>query len=475
MLRPTQIMKDLPTSRECRSPRVLPGAAHRMQPWLALVATCLCLLPAAALCEEAPVMPAHYDGRVRLDYDFRSQGGQQDSDLYGYWSAGGRDLDNGRYDFYLSGRTHSDLDDASLAEGTFRSLDDARGVIENRLQQAYVDIHDRPGDLRLRLGRQYLDVADYLQLDGAQAILFENSRFGGRAFLGVPVSYYSSVDGDFAGGLSLVGRPWTGNRTRFTYSQYHDDSEGRSDHNYFLDVQQEVASGVWSRGQISVLNSEFRMANLDLSCFTPGGETSFYLGGSRWGTFDARTRAYSPLYELLGDQEPYSRAYARMSYTLCPTLMVSPGMSVQFADRNSADYSNRDYRDYDLTLTYEPTRALSSSVSLQYWDLADGDSFLGLSGEVRFRRSKRWELGAGCAYAAYTYTSYSDITYSGGGTEITEDGTMTRETPYSLTYFLRAKWNATRYLTLRVQGDVEDDRDAADLGIRGRASAEVKF
>ncbi len=427
--------------------------------------------------QASAAIPAHYAGRVRLDYEYRSQGGQQDEDLFGYWSASGRDLQNGRVDFYLSGRMHSDLDGSTRSEGTFRSLDDAGGVIENRLQQAYLEAHDRPGDLRLRVGRQYLDVADYMQVDGVQAILFENGRLGGRVFGGVPVSYYSSVAGDYYGGVSLVGRPWSGNRTRLTFSQYADDSLGTYDNSYFLDVRQQITDGVWSRGRASVLNDEFRMGSVDVTCFSPSAETSYYAGASRWGAATARTGVYSPLYELLGEQEPYTHFYARMSYAICPTLMISPGASCQLVDRNRADYSNRDYRDYDLTLTYEPNRLFSSSLSAQYWDLESGENFLGLSGEVRFRRSKSWEIGAGCSYASYTYSSYSDISYSfsGGGVEITEDGTVTRETPYSLTYFLRAKWHATKYLILRMQCDIEEDKEASDLSIRGRASAEVKF
>ncbi|MEI7437216.1 MAG: hypothetical protein WCL16_10480, partial [bacterium] len=167
--------------------------------WVFIVA-CVCLMPARVRSEEPPSQPPlisasgrsgepallqtagiqpHYDGRVRLDYDYRSQGESKDSDLYGYWYGGARDMGNGCLDFYASGWEHRDLDKGSPDEGSFRGLDDASGVSDNRLLQAYLDAHDRDGLIAFRAGRQYIDVADYLQLDGGQLMLFEKGDLGG--------------------------------------------------------------------------------------------------------------------------------------------------------------------------------------------------------------------------------------------------------------------------------------------------------
>jgi len=106
-----------------------------------------------------------------------------------------------------------------------------------------------------------------------------------------------------------------------------------------------------------------------------------------------------------------------------------------------------------------------------------GDSFLGLSGDVRYRYRRLWEVSIGSAYVDYTYQSYSDLSYSlnGGSTVLHADGSVTQENPYTLTYFLRTKWNVSRNLVLRLQGDLEDRKDAADLSYRCRGSVEVKF
>jgi len=412
-----------------------------------------------------------------MDYDYRAEGTSKDQDLYGFWYGSARDLANGQFDFYASGRDHADLDGSSSFDGTFRSVDDAKGVTEDRLLQAYGDVHDRDGRMRLRLGRQYIDVADYLQIDGGQVTLFENGPLGGRFYFGQPVSYYTSVSGDLAGGLSLAGRPWTGNQTRFTYSEFCDDSEGQADQNYFIDFQQELSETLRTRAQMSILNDEFRMAQLDSSWFAPDGNTDLHVGVSRWGQFDAKTRAYSPLYNQLGTQQPYTYLYTRLAYAFNPRWMLSPGVSYRLADSSDQNFNNRNYGDYDLTLTYEPVKAVSSSLSVQYWDVDGGDSFLGLSGEVRYRYRRLWEVSIGSAYVDYTYQSYSDLSYSinGGSTVLHADGSVTEETPYTLTYFLRTKWNVTRRLVLRLQGDIEDRKGAEDLAFRGRGSVEVRF
>jgi hypothetical protein len=426
----------------------------------------------------APVA-ARYEGRLRTDYDLRSQGSQKDNDLYEYWYGSARDLLGGRLDLYASGRSHQDLDkpaSPSLADDMFLSVSDANGVKEDRLLQLYADGHDRADRVRVRVGRQYIDSSDYLHLDGIQANVFEKGRVGVGGYYGNPVSYYSSLSGDHAGGVWVMGKPWAGNQSRATFAEYEADSGGK-DQSYFMDTRQELTEAARVSAQVSVLNEDFRMARGDFYYFAPGGGTDVYCGGSRWGSFDARTRAYSPLYNVLGQQEPATYAYARVSQQLSPHVLLSPGVSCRVAEGDEHVYANRSYNDYDMALTYEPTRKFSASVSLDYWDLSDGDNFLGVSGEIRYRQAKLWEVSVGTSYADYTYNSYSDISYSmnGGQTVFSEDGTVKVENPYSYTYFVRMKWNITRKLILRLQGDVEDDSTSSDLGYRARASIEVRL
>ena len=429
---------------------------------------------------ESPKVDPRCEGRLRLEYDHRSQGDSKDEDFYGYWSAAGRELSNGHIDVYTSGRLHADpgSSDAGDSDSTFTSLDDLRGVTEERVLQLYAEAHDQEHRIRLRGGRQYVDIADYIRIDGGQLMLLEEDRLGGRIYVGRPVSYYVSTAEELAFGVSVVGRPWEGNRTRLTYARF-DASAGDSDQDYCADTRQELSDTKWMRAQASLLNGEFRMASLDVYCFSPDGDTSFYFGGSRWGEYDAQTRFYSPLYSVLGGQDPYTYGYARLVQALLPCLTISPGVSFRVTNGDDPDARNRDYNDYDVTLSFEPSRAFSCAISLDYWDTQGGDSFYGVSGEVRCRSGRKWDVSAGTAYVDYTYTSYSDVAYSinGGQTTFTVDGegVVITETPYSYTYFLRTRWKLSRNLTLRLQGDIEDHSENSDLAYRGRGSIEVRL
>ncbi len=461
----------------CLFPLAGRGAEVAAAPTNTLVApTNTLAVPAVSVAALSAEKPASYSGRVRVEYDYRSLGDEHNSNLYGSWSAAGHNLQQGLADFYFSGRMRQGLEDSA----TFHGLNDGAGVTESRILQGYLDVHDKPDDLKLRLGRQYVDVADYLTIDGAQAILFENRDLGGRVYVGAPVSYYATEASTVALGASLVGTPWEGNRTRFTYAQYGGNSEESGcDRNYFADMRQQLITGVQARGRLAVLNDQFRNGSLDLSGMTPDGDTSLFVGGSRWGECDASTRAYSPLAQLLGKEDPYSMYYARLSQAITRTVSLSPGVSYRLADgggNGPDDFSNRSYSDYDLTLMYDPNRVLSSSLSLQYWDVSGGDKFVGLSGEVTYRKPKVWEIGAGCEYAAYSYNYNTDFTYiaDGGHAKIGPDGTS-ETSPYAVTYFVRAKWSVTRCLTLRAQCDLENDKALSALGVWARASAEVKF
>ena len=422
----------------------------------------------------------HVSARLKMSYDYRSSGDEKDTDLYGYFYGNARDLSKGRADVYVSGRLHKDLDEhdsKSLGDDPYRSVDDSDGVTEDRLLQAYADLHDRDRNWALRAGRQYIDIADYLHVDGAQLMLREDGKLGGRVYAGHPVSYYSSVSGDYAAGVSVIGQPWDGNRTRLTVSQYHDDGEGESDHDYFLDVHEQLTEQSRVRGQLSLLNDEFRMGRADYYYLSDDGETDFSLGGSYWGSFDAKTRAYSPLYNVLGEQDPYTFTYARLTQQVVPHWFVSPGISLRFADQGDNGFNNRDYQNYDVTLIFEPSRAFSASVALEYWTVEDDDEFVGISGELRYRHARVWEVSGGVSFAQYTYDTYSDLSYTanGGQTTISESGTVIEESPYVRTYFLRGKWRVSKWLALRLQGDIEDDDEAADLAYRGRGSIEVRY
>ena len=418
-------------------------------------------------------------GRLRTVYDYRKLGDETDSDAYGYWYIRGRNYFDKHVDFYSSGRYHGDLDGAgsSYADDVFTSAEDSDGDSETRVLQLYVDVHDRDKDFVLRGGRQYVEAADYIHMDGAQLMMFERRRLGGRVFLGQPVSYYSPISGDVFGGFSLVGRPWDGNQSRLTFASYKDDSRDDTDAHVFIDVRQQVTDLLRTRGQVSVMNGDFRMGGFDLFVFGEDRVSDLALGVRRWGEYDAETRVFSPLYSVLGDQEPYTYAYARLTQEILPWFLVAPGAAMRFMDSNDEDAQNREYGHYDLALIFEPSRAFDASVAVEYWDVQDDDRFFGLSGEVRYRHRKLWEVSAGAAYLDYEYTQLTDFSYTtaSGDTLLSADGTRSERSPDAYTYFLRGKWKINPHLALRLRGEIEDDSLENDLSYRARGSLEIRF
>ena len=423
---------------------------------------------------EDPVK-SHFSGSLRGTYDYRQQGKYDDHDAYAYWYLRGRDLADKKVEVYTSGRVHSDLNGTTSDYDPFGSIDDNSDG-DLRLLQLYVDVHDPKKKMALRIGRQYVDVADYIQMDGLQAMLFEQKRLGGRVFVGKPVSDYSSVSGDAFFGASLVGKPWEGNRSRFTYARYEDDSVSAADDHYFLDVRQQVKESIRSRAYLSVMNEDVRMGGLDL--FYVSLEEKVFdvaMGVRRWGEYNADTRVYSPLVAVLGEQEPYTTAYGRFTTQIMPLLYLSPGAMTRQPDHSDA--TNQRFERYDISLVFEPTESLSGSVAVEYWDVEDDDRFFGLSGDIRYRYRKLWELSAGAAYVDYTYSQFSDfsVVTKDGLVVANLDGTKVERSPNAFTYFLRGKWKITQNTAWRLSGEVEDDSDEDDLGYRIRTSFEVRL
>ncbi len=448
------------------------------------VGLCTVLIGAGLFSFGTPVAGAEpatpvYSGSLRATYDYRSMGDYEDHDVFGYWYFRGRDLGDKLVDIYTSGRLHGDLDGTtSSAYDPFSSITDgSQGDL--RLLQFYIDIHNREQTMAMRYGRQYVDIADYIQMDGAQVMLFERQDIGGRVFLGQPVSDYSSVNGDVFAGASLVGRPWSGNSSRITYARYDDKSENAADDHFFLDMKQRMSEELRARGYLSVMNEDVRMGGADLF-YVSMSDYAFdaVLGVQRWGDYRADTRVYSPLTEVLGDLEPFTMAHARCTAEVLPWFYLSPGAMVRQPD--DSNFTNRRFERYDLSFIFESTEALSASVAAEYWDVEDNDRFFGLSGNIRYRYRKLWELSLGAAYLDYAYVQLSDqsvITVEDPVTGIVDvtalDGV--RVSPNAYTYYLRGRWNFTDKTALRLSGEIEDDSVEDDLSYRIRTSFEVRL
>ena len=161
--------------------------------------------------------------------------------------------------------------------------------------------------------------------------------------------------------------------------------------------RQRVLEALRARAYLSVMNEDVRMGGLDMYYMSFADKVlDAELGVRRWGEYEAGTRAYSPLVQALGDQEPYTTGYGRMTSELLPWLFLSPGIYLRYPDESNE--TNRRYERYDLSFICEPNRTVTATVALEYWDVEDDDRFFGLTGDVRYRHDKLWEVSLGAAY-----------------------------------------------------------------------------
>jgi hypothetical protein len=278
-------------------------------------------------------------------------------------------------------------------------------------------------------------------------------------------------------GASVVGRPWEGNQSRVTYARYQDDGASANDDHFFLDVKQQLGEEVRGRSYLSVMNEDIRMGGADLYYASLADRVlDAVLGVQRWGDYDAGSRVYSPLEDIMGDVEPYTMAHGRITTEVLSWLYLSPGAMVRQPD--DSDATNRRFERYDLSFIFEPADGLSTTLAIEYWDVDENDRFFGLSGDIRYRHRKLWELTLGAAYVDYTYlqlADYSVLTDDNPAPAIIQplDGTRVEQSPDAFTYYLRGKWNITERTALRISGEIEDDSDEDDLGYRVRTSFEV--
>ena len=425
-------------------------------------------------------LDTNLSGRSKTVYHYRSAGEERDEDFYQYLFFRAKGLSPRQLDVYFSGRYHDDLDGTSdsLGNDLFTSAEDLEDVDELHVYQLYIDAHTGNQRVKMRTGRQYVDVAESLHIDGIQFRFSEDGVFGGRVFFGLPVSYYSDVNHDNAAGASIVGRPWYGNKLRVTTTLYSDNSEDVVDFHHALDVNQRFNGDLRARLRGAVLNDEMNRVGADAFYF-PGDLDFDCVGGvHRWGGLGDATRAYSPLYRILGRRDPYTYYYLRVYYNMLPWLWISPGAAFRSLEHSSdGDSRNRNYANYDLTFVIEPFEGWSVSLAGEQWDVDGGDSFFDVSAEIEFRFHKLWEISAGADHVAYEYEQYSDYSYSGslGDIRISKDGASVESSPDAYTYFMRARWNVTKWLSLRLRGEIEDNSEEEEKTYRGRSTVVLKF
>ncbi len=409
--------------------------------------------------ENLSPLKEHFSFENRLVYQYRSLGGDIDSDIYEYWNLRGRNFLSGRLDVYFSGRLNKDLDGTSQSflSDPFVSSEDLDESWQDQIYQLYANWKDPQRRFRLKLGRQYVEDVGWLHIDGGFLRLYEKETISGSIFLGKPVSYYSSTSDDWTAGYSINVLPWHGNKTRLSYVRYQDDQASRNDDLATLDTWQRFGEQTRAHGRLSFLDDQFQMAGIDVFYIAPDGSYDVYMRLNRWGDLGNKSREYDPLTGILGNREQFTLLSVRSSFIIKPWLSISPGISSRIVDESDQDNRNRHFENYDCTFNVTPHDNWDASVSVNYWDVENSDHFFGLTGEIDYHKSKDWEVTVGTSYMAYEY--HFDIT------------NYARElSPDAYTLYTNAKIKITESITLKAELELEDNSYEAEDSLRFRTS-----
>jgi hypothetical protein len=399
--------------------------------------------------------------------------GYKDSDFYDQWYLQGRNLLGNRLDTYFSGRVDKDLDGMGSSGGASGAAGNRPGL-ETEIYQLYGDFHDVEDRIGLRIGRQYVEEAEGLPLDGGVLRFRLAGTWDARLLLGKVVQYDDWFEEERAFGLSLSGSLWQGNQNRLTAVYF--DRESESLMRYRLDVWQRISESRIHVGG-SYIDRDFENAVFDFSYFPLNGKFDASLNLSYWGAGLSKSPAYYPFYSFYGPIEPYTYGTAQVTWRVFPWLSLSPYAAARVSSGNGDAKTSSDYRRYGLTLTYSPDNIWSLSLAGDYWTKSDGERFFGVTGEVEYRPSRDFWFSLGTGYLTYRYFINEGINYASlpGDVFVSEEGTATRVTPDVYTLYGRLQYKFNDHLSIRLLGEIERDRLESDYGYGLTATLVIRF
>ncbi|MFH1743829.1 MAG: hypothetical protein ABIH23_32895, partial [bacterium] len=347
-------------------------------------------------------------GGLWYGYRFRSDEQDEDQDIDGLLDLKLEDIVKDRLDANLSFRLNKDIDGGrngtSLFSDSFRDLDDIRDLdYPDELYTANVEIHDlfrRHTDVRI--GRQYLSTFHGLHIDGIWVDSRKHGRFDIEAFAGRPVSFYSGVHGDDAMGGAVTYRHSRRTKGRVSYYRYDD---GQYEDDYAdLDLWHRPFDNLSMHTSVDLLEDEIQRFVLTNHYYHDSADLDLWLTYTHlFNAVEEHTIEFSPLYVPLNELDPFDRVDFRFSKGLGEHWIAYGGVSLRESDTDtdSSDRANRDYQLYDLGATYSPVKAVSVSLTGEYWDLESGERFSGITGELEYEPTKRWQFVLGDSYAEY--------------------------------------------------------------------------
>ncbi len=364
-----------------------------------------------------------WQGSVRLRNRFRhttESGQQNDNDLYAFLRLKYRDEMDPGWSASLHGRATLDTDYFGDTDGfyAYDSITDTYSSrLNGRLYHLYANYRWARGVLeQIRFGRLYVDIGEYMLLDGAQVW----SRPFGRGywqfslFGGVPAYLFtSSPEGDWTAGAQVTGRPWKGADLRVSYAHVQNDQIYGLLRNNFADVtiNQRFGLSTLARLTYQQLDDDPRMVRLTVDSVLPAPDLTIRGYFQTVPTVqEERVYDFDYYYWSTLELAPYGMLNLSLAKGIGEFFSVEGGISGRwlYSAQDEGTY-NREFEQYFITLaSYDwLVDNLDMSISGEWWD--SDDDIWTVTFDVDWKPSRCFRLSFGTDYAAYRYDLYADV------------------------------------------------------------------
>jgi hypothetical protein len=349
-----------------------------------------------------------------MKYRYRWTGGDSDTDLYEFLTAGWGDPDRTPVSFSVSARFAEDLDGNRKVSGyyAFNSLDDTYQANSTaRLYTAYVDFNRLLPGTQVRGGRQVLEeFPEAVPMDGGLV------RAGGEGWLrcggfgGVPVNLFESpTQGDSMYGGWAEVHPWSRGLARVEYLHLRDQNVfGLFDDDLVGVVAEQGLGAFLFHARYTNLEHQDRDVTGRLTGRFP--EAGLVIDGQVTYLFErieALSYALDPYALFLMDLEPYVQWTARASQDLGSLFGVDLSVSQRKLVRGAGEATyNHEFVHATASprLNDWPVPGLSISVSADYWR-STGNDYWTAGADLSLKLHPLVTLGAGTGYALYSIDS----------------------------------------------------------------------
>lgn len=351
-----------------------------------------------------------FSGSTTLRYRGRFLEGEDGSDHDFYESLS---LNYGNSsDDKISGRFYGTLrEDIEDPSSQFRSIDDTYNKsIRGYIYELYSSVNNIGVVENVKIGRQYLDNAENLHLDGLHLSFkpFKNVRLA--SYGGIPVHFFeSSSDGDWISGVSAETKPLENSTIRLDYIFTADNSADLGEHQdnlLILSAWQRIFTWWSVFGRYSKLDSISRDAQFRSSWNFPSAnldiQFSYYKQPQLLDDFTIEFDEFVP---IIGGYEPYDQYTLDIYKGIGQYIGINLGGSLrELKDESDERAFNHDYERYYLTCSIfnYPIKGLTSSITGEDYETA-GDDVQSLSFDVSKDFNKRLKISLGTYYTLYKF------------------------------------------------------------------------